>query len=257
MKDTKTNWSPLILGSVIAIVAVLGADYFWGDDFSFIRHLTQGEVLTGIAVAAPAFVTWNMSVLERRNSEKEQRENEKKALENERNRIAQQALEIVKHYDEQLYEVTTSISKDGLDARKASKVVYIINTFDKLFKEINAEERTAIYLDFSQILTTVCSIKYPDKLIENPRDSRVSEWKENVANCLYPALVGIINKGENDILRSRSIKYFSFINFGKAEINISSMEFKNKSFVECTFTKEFIEENTFENCEFIDCSFEE
>lgn len=239
MKDAKTNWTIIMIVSLVAVIVVLVADYFWGDKFSFIRNLTQGEVLTGIAVAAPAFVTWNMSV------------------DNERNRIAQQALEIVKHYDEQLYEVTTSISKDGLDARKASKVVYIINTFDKLFKEINAEEETDIYLDFSQILTTVCSIKYPDKLIENPRDPGGSEWKENVANCLYPALAGIINKGEKDILKSQSIKYFSFINFGKAEINISTMEFKNKSFVECTFTKKFIEENTFENCEFIDCSFEE
>lgn len=247
-----------VLFGIVIVSLFLLVNYFTHGNHLIFEKLVQGEVLTGLMVAFPTLMLWNYSIIDRNNSEKEKIENDKSRIKNEKRQIAQQALEIVKHYDEQLYDITNEIAQDGsLSLQKSSKIVYIIRTFEKLFQELNAEEETGIYLDLTQVLATVCTIRYPENLLNEPRDKDVTLWKESLGSVLQPLLKAILEKHDEagmKMLESPSVKYFCLVVFDYS--NIGCIEFKDKSFVECRFTKKFIETNKFENCEFIDCYIE-
>ncbi|MFU2164262.1 hypothetical protein ACMZ6Z_05600 [Streptococcus pluranimalium] len=132
--DWKKFTIPLMFGVGIDIIILVLNCITKGENLIF-SSLTQGEVLTGIVLAFPALITWNISIKDRVQLEQEKSENETKQLENrtrqlenEKRRIAQQVLDVVKYYDEQLYEITNEVRKDGtLSSQKSSKIVYIVD----------------------------------------------------------------------------------------------------------------------------------
>ena len=64
----------------------------------------------------------------------------------------------------------------------------------------------------------------------------------------------IISLKKEEIFGSKEVKYFSYVEFGATGYEIEKVKFKDKSFVECTFSADFIDSNSFEACEFINCS---
>lgn len=230
------------LGVIIAFIFLFA---YSGGQFnnSFWDRVTQGEVLAGIVIALPTIITWNISI-------NEKRDNEKKTISN-------NIRETVKYYDRQLYEITSEIiDNNELTLQKAIKIDYIINTFNNLLSEWNDKAEVPISLDYTQVLSAVSSIKYPDG-IDSPSNKEAEKWKNNVAIALKPTLKKLIeqkNADITDILSSVDVKYFSQITFGKEGYKLEKIKFNDKNFIECTFSPDFMLKNTFKNCKFIECS---
>ena len=95
----------------------------------------------------PTLVTWNQAI--------------EQSKENKKNTVSDNVRDTVKYYDKQLTELVADISKTKeLPFYKAGKIEYIIDTYNKLLKEWNEILKLDISLDFVQVLSTICSIKY-------------------------------------------------------------------------------------------------
>lgn len=145
-----------VVVSLFSISVILYTNYLTDGKNLILENLSQGEVLAGIVIALPTIVTWMYSI-------KNEKDKEKKY-------ISENALHIVKHYDSLLNEVVDDIVKENdemkkLTIQRAMKIEYIIETFNKLFKELDAKTQTSISLNFSQVIPTIldmvgCSILF-------------------------------------------------------------------------------------------------
>ena len=238
-KDGKLLLSFAAVGVVIVGIILYMNNLFEGKNL-ILNSLSQGEVLAGIVIALPTLVTWNQAIEQSR--------------ENKKNTVSDNVRDTVKYYDKQLTELVADISKTKeLPFYKAGKIEYIIDTYNKLLKEWNEILKLDISLDFVQVLSTICSIKYP-KGIENPGNELAENWKYNLSTALKPVMREIISLKKEEIFGSKEVKYFSYVEFGVTGYEIEKVKFKDKSFVECTFSADFIDLNSFEKCEFINCS---
>lgn len=238
-KDTKLLLSFAAVGVVIAIIILCINDFFKGKNLIF-EKLSQGEVLAGIVIALPTIITWKQAI--------------EQSKENKKNTVSDNVRDTVRYYDKQLSELVADISKSKeLPFYKAGKIEYIIDTYNKLLNEWNGTLKLDISLDFVQVLSTICSIKYPEG-IENPGNELAENWKYNLSTALKPVMREIISLKKEEIFGSKEVKYFSFVEFGDTGYEIEKVKFKDKSFVECTFSADFIDSNSFEACEFINCS---
>lgn len=180
----------------------------------------------------------------------------KNNIDKEKKYISENALNITKYYNEQLDDLVNEIQKETeyskkLTKQRALKIEYLIKTFNTLFNEWGIKEKTKISLNLFQVLTAIASIKYPEN-IEIKVDEKTNEWKDSLAIALKPIVEDLIKVKEIEKLEDEFVKYFSLMNFQNKEIKIT---FEKKSFVECTFSKEFLINNNFKNCEFINCNF--
>ena len=238
-KDTKLLLSFAAVGVVIVIIILYINNLLGGTNLIF-EKLSQGEVLAGIVIALPTVVTWKQAI--------EQSKEDKK------NTVSDNVRDTVRYYDKQLTELVSDISKTKeLPFYKAGKIEYIIDTYNKLLNEWNGTLKLDISLDFVQVLSTICSIKYPEG-IENPGNELAENWKYNLSTALKPVMREIISLKKEEIFGSKEVKYFSYVEFGVTGYEIEKVKFKDKSFVECTFSADFIDSNSFEACEFINCS---
>lgn len=238
-KDTKLLLSLSATGVVIVIIILWLNNLFEGKNLIF-NSLSQGEVLAGIVIALPTIVTWKQAI--------------EQSKENKKNTVSDNVRDTVRYYDKQLTELVADISKTKeLPFYKAGKIEYIIDTYNKLLKEWNEILKLDISLDFVQVLSTICSIKYP-KGIENPGNELAENWKYNLSTALKPVMREIISLKKEEIFGSKEVKYFSYVEFGATGYEIEKVKFKDKSFVECTFSTDFFASNSFEACEFINCS---
>lgn len=238
-KDGKLLLSFAAVGVVIVGIILYMNNLFEGKNL-ILNSLSQGEVLAGIVIALPTLVTWNQAI--------------EQSKENKKNTVSDNVRDTVKYYDKQLTELVADISKTKeLPFYKAGKIEYIIDTYNKLLKEWNEILKLDISLDFVQVLSTICSIKYP-KGIENPGNELAENWKYNLSTALKPVMREIISLKKEEIFGSKEVKYFSYVEFGVTGYEIEKVKFKDKSFVECTFSADFIDLNSFEKCEFINCS---
>lgn len=238
-KDTKLQLSFAAVGVVIVIIILCINNFFKGKNLIF-ESLSQGEVLAGIVIALPTVVTWKQAI--------------EQSKENKKNTVSDNVRDTVRYYDKQLTELVADISKNKeLPFYKAGKIEYIIDTYNKLLKEWNGTLKLDISLDFVQVLSTICSIKYPEG-IENPGNELAENWKYNLSTALKPVMREIIYLKKKEIFGSKEVKYFSYVEFGATGYEIENVKFKDKSFIECTFSAGFIDSNSFEACEFINCS---
>ena len=238
-KDGKLLLSFAAVGVVIVGIILYMNNLFEGKNL-ILNSLSQGEVLAGIVIALPTLVTWNQAI--------------EQSKENKKNTVSDNVRDTVKYYDKQLTELVADISKTKeLPFYKAGKIEYIIDTYNKLLKEWNEILKLDISLDFVQVLSTICSIKYP-KGIENPGNELTENWKYNLSTALKPVMREIISLKKEEIFGSKEVKYFSYVEFGVTGYEIEKVKFKDKSFVECTFSADFFASNSFEACEFINCS---
>lgn len=146
-KDAKLLFCSTVFGVFVVGIILYMNDYFEGKNLIF-NSLSQGEVLAGIFIAFPTLVTWNQSI--------------EQSKENKKNTVSDNVRDTVKYYDKQLTELVADISKaKELPLYKAVKIEYIIDTYNKLLKEWNEISTLDISLDFVQVLSTICSIKYP------------------------------------------------------------------------------------------------
>jgi hypothetical protein len=238
-KDGKLLLYSTVFGVFVVGIILYMNDCFEGKNLIF-NSLSQGEVLAGIFIAFPTLVTWNQSI--------------EQSKENKKNTVSDNVRDTVKYYDKQLTELVADISKaKELPLYKAAKIEYIIDTYNKLLKEWNEISTLDISLDFVQVLSTICSIKYP-KGIENPGNELAENWKYNLNTALKPVMREIISLKKEEMFTSKEVKYFSYVEFGATGYEIEKVKFKDKSFIECTFSADFIDSNSFEECEFINCS---
>lgn len=238
-KDTKLLLIFAAVGVAIVGVILYMNNFFEGKNL-ILNRLSQGEVLAGIVIAFPTLVTWKQAI--------EQSKEDKK------NMVSDNVRATVKYYDKQLTNLVEDISKTKeLPFYKAGKIEYIIDTYNKLLKEWNEILKLDISLDFVQVLSTICSIKYP-KGIENPGNELAETWKYNLSTALKPVMKEIISLKKEEVFGSKEVKYFSYVKFGDTGYEIEKVKFKDKSFIECTFSADFIDSNSFEECEFINCS---
>ena len=238
-KDGKLLLSFAAVGVVIVGIILYMNNLFEGKNL-ILNSLSQGEVLAGIVIALPTLVTWNQAI--------------EQSKENKKNTVSDNVRDTVKYYDKQLTELVADISKTKeLPFYKAGKIEYIIDTYNKLLKEWNEILKLDISLDFVQVLSTICSIKYP-KGIENPGNELAENWKYNLSTALKPVMREIISLKKEEVFGSKEVKYFSYVEFGDIGYEIEKVKFKDKRFVECTFSADFIDSNSFEKCKFINCS---
>lgn len=234
--------------SLFSISVILYTNYLTDGKNLILENLSQGEVLAGIVIALPTIVTWMYSI-------KNEKDKEKKY-------ISENALHIVKHYDSLLNEVVDDIVKENdemkkLTIQRAMKIEYIIETFNKLFKELDAKTQTSISLNFSQVIPTITSIKHPNgiELPSSSQSSTVEQWKNSLSIALKPVINELIKNNQIKILEDPSVQYFSLINFMEEEMYFKKIEFKGKSFIQCNFSDNFLKHNKFMNCKFINCEF--
>ncbi len=239
-------WVGMIVAAIfgvflVAIVLVLN-NIFNGENLIF-SSLAQGEVMAGLVIAPPTIVTWYFS--------SEQNREEKKKV------VSDNVRDTVQYYDKQLTEVVSDVSKSkDLPFHKARKIEYIIETYNKLLKEWSETTKLDISLDFVQVLSAICSIKYPEE-IESPNDEDADNWKNNLGTALKPTLKEVISLEKNEVFKSKEIKYFSYIEFGSEGYELENIEFSGKHFIQCTFSSNFLYLNNFKNCTFINCSISE
>lgn len=241
-KDNKGKWSigimitGICIAAIIIIVILVLHDRTNGDN-KILKVLVQGEVIAGIALTFTTIPTWIYSINERKISETRL--------------ITENAMEIVKHYNQQLSEILDDIlQRKEFELRDVWRMDYIITTFNQLFDKWEADREINISLNYSHVLSVICNKRYL-KSINYP--GLADEWKENLATILIPTLIGIYKTEKSDVLQSENVKYFSLINFGIPELDFKNINFKNKEFVECTFTEKFVLGNDFVNCKFINC----
>ncbi|CCW40770.1 hypothetical protein [Streptococcus agalactiae] len=233
----------LIIAAVVGVVFVcliLVLDYLTKGENRMLDRLVQGEVLAGIVIALPTLWTWNNAISESR--------------ENKKTIVSDNIRDTVKYYDKQLFDLISDISESKqLPFHKAEKIEYIIETYNSLLKDWNEKNNSNISLDFVQVLSAICSIEYP-KDIENPNDDSVENWKYNLGTALRPTMKEVILLKKEDVFSSKEIKYFSYISFGSVGYELEKIDFKDKHFVQCTFSSNFIDLNSFKGCTFINCS---
>lgn len=242
-KDNKEKWTfgVMIIGiclAVIIIIVILVLHSITNGENEILKVLVQGEVITGIAITFTTIPTWIYSINERKISETRV--------------ITENAMEIVKHYDQQLSEVVEDISRrNKFMLIDVWRIDYIITTFNQLFNKWGADREINISLNYSHVLSVICNKKYLGNI--NSPGGLQDEWKDNLAKILIPTLKGIYKTEKSEILQDENVKYFSLIEFGTQELDFKKIKFKNKVFVECTVTETFVLDNDFVNCEFINC----
>jgi len=238
-KDTKLLLVLAAVGLVVAGIILYMNNFFKGTNLIF-EKLSQGEVLAGIVIAFPTLVTWKQAI--------------EQSKENKKNVVSDNVRDTVKYYDKQLTDLVADISKTKeLPFYKAGKIEYIIDTYNKLLKEWNGVLKLDISLDFVQVLSTICSIKYPEG-IDSPGNELAENWKYNLSTALKPVMREIISLKKEEVFGSKEVKYFSYVEFGDIGYEIEKVKFKDKRFVECTFSADFVDSNSFEECKFINCS---
>lgn len=227
----------ICLAAIIIIIILILHSITNGEN-EILKVLVQGEVITGIVITFTTIPTWIYSINERKISETRL--------------ITENAMEIVKYYDQQLFEVLEAISeRDKFMLSDVWRMDYIITTYNQLFNKWEADSEINISLNYPNVLPVICNKKYLGN-INSPGESE-DEWKDNLAKILIPTLKAIYKTGKSEILQDNNVKYFSLINFGTQELDFKKITFKNKEFVECTVTEKFVLDNDFVNCKFINC----
>ena len=175
-KDTKLLLVLAAVGLVVAGIILYMNNFFKGTNLIF-EKLSQGEVLAGIVIAFPTLVTWKQAI--------------EQSKENKKNVVSDNVRDTVKYYDKQLTDLVADISKTKeLPFYKAGKIEYIIDTYNKLLKEWNGVLKLDISLDFVQVLSTICSIKYPEG-IDSPVEFSCAIGDENIGDMPYEEIVRI------------------------------------------------------------------
>ena len=228
-----------ICSAAIIIIAILILHSRTNGENEILKVLVQGEVITGIVITFTTIPTWIYSINERKISETRL--------------ITENAMEIVKYYDQQLSEVLEAISeREKFMLSDVWRMDYIITTYNQLFNKWEADREINISLNYSNVLPVICNKKYLGNI--NAPGELEDEWKQNLTLILTPTLKAIYKTEKSEILQAENVKYFSLIEFGTQELEFEKIDFKNKEFIECTFTEKFVLENNFFNCKFINCS---
>ena len=227
----------ICLAAIIIIIILILHSITNGEN-EILKVLVQGEVITGIVITFTTIPTWIYSINERKISETRL--------------ITENAMEIVKYYDQQLFEVLEAISeRDKFMLSDVWRMDYIITTYNQLFNKWEADREINISLNYPNVLPVICNKKYLGNI--NSPGELEDEWKDNLAKILIPTLKAIYKTEKSEILQDNNVKYFSLINFGTQELDFKKITFKNKEFVECTLTEKFVLDNDFVNCKFINC----
>ena len=162
-----------ICSAAIIIIAILILHSRTNGENEILKVLVQGEVITGIVITFTTIPTWIYSINERKISETRL--------------ITENAMEIVKYYDQQLSEVLEAISeREKFMLSDVWRMDYIITTYNQLFNKWEADREINISLNYSNVLPVICNKKYLGNI--NAPGELEDEWKQNLTLILTPTL---------------------------------------------------------------------
>ena len=249
-RDEKTQLDRSILVS-FGLIALLLILYILVRmiDKELAEKLVQGEVLVGVAVAFPTLTSWFFA---RRVSEEQSKR-----------QAREQALDIIKHYDDMIYnEVNISEINRILSISDAYKIKHIISTFKELIKPYEEDLNSKFQLDYPHLLTKLCMLEEKDFDDINDIFSN-NELKDAISLATLPVLEEIYRHGNHKVLEDNSVKTFILVkfdykNFLKNEIskNDVKVEFVGKTFLECSFSYDFLKKQQYKSNNFINCTIE-
>lgn len=249
-RDEKTQLERSIWVSV-GLIALLLIVYFLVRmiDKELAEKFVQGEVLVGVAVAFPTLTSWFFA---RRVSEEQSKR-----------QAREQALDIIKHYDDMIYnEVNISEKNRILSISDAYKVKHIISTFIELIKPYEEDLNSKFQLDYPHLLTKLCILEEKDFDDINEVFSN-NELKDAISLATLPVLEEIYRHGNHKVLEDNSVKTFVLIkfdynNFLKNEYskNDVKVEFVGKTFLECSFSYDYFKNQQYKSNSFINCIIE-
>ena len=241
----KSIWLSLILIILLLIIYILVRML----DNELAEKLVQGEVLVGVAIAFPTLTSWFFA---RRVSEEQSKR-----------QAREQAWDIIKHYDDMIYnEVNISDKNSILSISDAYKVTHIISTFKELITPYEEDLNSKFQLDYPHLLTKLCILE--EKNFDDINDIfSDNELKGAISLATLPVLEEIYRHGNQKVLEDNSVKTFvlvkfDFRNFFKSENseNDMSVEFFGKTFLECSFSYDYFIKQQYKSNNFINCTIE-